>query len=132
MIQALIGPLASLAGTFLENRVAKSKAESEVKIAKAKAEAKVYETETTSKTLLERDLTSQMSGSWKDEIILCVWRGGFLACFFPFSQPYVKDGFIFLNEYCPPWYSNILYLIVGASYGFRFGMKGLQYFGRKG
>ena len=39
MIQAFIGPIANLAGTWLQGKVDKSKADSEVKVAKAKAEA---------------------------------------------------------------------------------------------
>ena len=42
MFSAIIGPISSLAGTWLEGRVSKAKAETEVKVAKAKAEAKVY------------------------------------------------------------------------------------------
>ena len=45
MFQALISPIASLAGTWLEGKVNKAKAETDVKVARAKAEAKVYETE---------------------------------------------------------------------------------------
>ena len=68
MFQALISPIASLAGTWLEGKVSKAKAETEVKVARAKAEAKVYETEATSSMLNEQSLTSQMGESWKDEI----------------------------------------------------------------
>ena len=53
MIQAFIGPIANLAGTWLQGKVDKSKADIEVKVAKAKAEAKVYETEATSQMLNE-------------------------------------------------------------------------------
>ena len=57
-----------LAGTWLQGRVDKAKAETEVKVAKAKAEAKVYETEATSSSILnEQALTNQMGESWKDE-----------------------------------------------------------------
>ena len=56
MIQAFISPVASLVGTWLQGRVDKSKAETEVKVAKAKAEAKVYETEATSTMLQEQKL----------------------------------------------------------------------------
>ena len=56
MLQALISPLSSLVGTWLQGRVDKSK-----------AEAKVFETEATSAMLNERSLTDQMGGSWKDE-----------------------------------------------------------------
>ena len=44
MLQSFIGPIASLAGTWLQGRVDKAKAETEVKVAKAKAEAEVYKT----------------------------------------------------------------------------------------
>ena len=58
MFQALISPIASLAGTWLQGRVDKAKAETEVKVAKARAEAKVYETEATSSFLNEQALTN--------------------------------------------------------------------------
>ena len=41
MLGSLIGPISSLAGTWLQGRVDKSKAETDVKVARAKAEAKV-------------------------------------------------------------------------------------------
>ena len=66
MIGSLISPIASLAGTWLQGRVDKAKAETDVKVARAKAEAKVYETEATSSMLMEQNLTAQMAGSWKD------------------------------------------------------------------
>ena len=67
MFASIIGPISSLAGTWLQGRVDKARAETEVKVARAKAEAKVYETEATSSMLMEQNLTSQMAGSWKDE-----------------------------------------------------------------
>ena len=67
MLSSIIGPISSLAGTWLQGRVDKARAETEVKVARAKAEAKVYETEATSSMLNERSLTDQMGESWKDE-----------------------------------------------------------------
>jgi hypothetical protein len=131
MFQALISPIASLAGTWLEGRVDKAKAETEVKVARARAEAKVYETEATSSMLMEQNLTGQMAGSWKDEFWTLIFGGILLACFLPFSQEYVKEGFIFLNEHCPPWFQNCLYISIGASFGYRFGKQGLQMINRK-
>tara|TARA_R100001126_G_C4831828_1_gene152189 strand:+ start:414 stop:812 length:399 start_codon:yes stop_codon:yes gene_type:complete len=131
MFQALINPIASLAGTWLEGRVNKAKAETEVKVARARAEAKVYETEATSSMLMEQNLTGQMAGSWKDEFWTLIFGGILLACFLPFSQEYVKEGFIFLNEHCPPWFQNCLYISIGASFGYRFGKQGLQMINRK-
>ena len=39
MLSSIIGPLGSLASTWLQGRVDKAKAETDVKVAKAKAEA---------------------------------------------------------------------------------------------
>ena len=86
MLQSFIGPIASLAGTWLQGRVDKAKAETDVKVARAKAEAKVYETEATSGMLMEQNLTSQMAGSWKDEFWTIIFGGILLACFLPWTQ----------------------------------------------
>ena len=46
-LSTLLGPVTDLAGTWLQGKMDKAKAETEVKVARAKAEAKVYETEAT-------------------------------------------------------------------------------------
>ena len=92
MLQTIFGPIASLAGTWLEGKVSKSKAESEVKVARAKAEAKA--------------------------VLTC--------CFLPWTQEYVKEGFIFLDQHTPNWFHNMLYIVIGSSFGYRFGKQGLQ------
>ena len=132
MIQALISPIASLAGTWLQGRVDKAKAETDVKVAKARAEAKVYETEATSGMLMEQSLTNQMAGSWKDEFWTIIFGGILVCCFIPQTQEYVKEGFIFLEQSTPHWFSNMLYIIIGSSFGYRFGKQGLQMINKKG
>ena len=131
MIQAFIGPIANLAGTWLQGKVEKSKADSEVKVAKAKAEAKVYETEATSQMLNEKKLTDQMGDSWKDEAWSLWFIAVLTACFLPWSQEYVKDGCIFLDEHTPTWFHNMLYIVIGSSFGYRFGKQGLQILNKK-
>ena len=131
MLGNLISPIASLAGTWLQGRVDKAKAETEVKVAKAKAEAKVYETEATSSFLNEQALTNQMGESWKDEFWSIIFGAILIASFLPFSQPYVKEGFIFLEQSTPHWFSNMLYIIIGSSFGYRFGKQGLQMINKK-
>ena len=86
MIGSLISPLTSLAGTWLQGRVDKAKAETDVKVARAKAEAKVYETEATSSMLMEQNLTAQMAGSWKDEFWTIIFGGILVCCFIPYTQ----------------------------------------------
>ena len=126
MLGSLIGPISSLAGTWLQGRVDNAKAETDVKVARAKAEAKVYETSATSDMLNEQALTNQMAGSWKDEFWTLIFGGILVASFLPFSQPFVKEGFIFLENSTPSWFSTCLYICIGSSFGYRFGKTGLQ------
>ena len=73
-----------------------------------------------------------MGESWKDE----AWSLWFVAvltcCFLPWTQEYVKEGFIFLDEHTPNWFHNMLYIIIGSSFGYRFGKQGMQMINKKG
>ena len=131
MFSAIIGPISSLAGTWLEGRVNKAKAETDVKVARAKAEAKVYETSATSDMLNEQNLTAQMAGSWKDEFWTIIFGAILVACFVSYNPPYVKEGVDFLNTSTPQWFSTCLYICIGSSFGYRFGKTGLQLMNKK-
>ena len=131
MLGSIIGPISSLAGTWLQGRVDKAKAETEVKVARARAEAKVYETEATSSMLNEQALTNQMGESCKDEFWSLIFGAILICCFLPWTQPYVKEGFVFLDQNTPNWFSNMLYIIIGSSFGYRFGKQGLQMINKK-
>lgn len=131
MLQALIGPVGSLLGTWLQGKVDKSKAETDVKVARAKAEAKVFETEATSQMLNEKKLTDQMGDSIKDEIWTIWFVLVLTGCFLPWTQEYVKNGFIFLDQHTPSWFHNLLYVVIGSSFGYRFGKQGLQLINKK-
>ena len=131
-LSSLLSPIANIAGTYLQGKMDKQKAETEVKVARAKAEAKVYETEATSSMLNEQSLTSQMGESWKDEFWSLIFGAILICCFLPWTQPYVKEGFVFLQESTPNWFSNMLYIIIGSSFGYRFGKQGLQMINKRG
>ena len=120
----ILGPVSNLAGTWLQGRVDKAKAETDVKVAKAKAEAKVYETSATSEMLNEQALTAQMAGSWKDEfwtlvLALPIFMVGYAVAF---NDPSVLDrvhaSFDALSN-LPEWYSYLLFIAVSASFGIR-------------
>ena len=129
MLGSLIGPISSLAGTWLQGRVDKAKAETDVKVARARAEAKVYETEATSSMLNEQSLTSQMAGSWKDEAWTIFFIAVLTGCFLPWTQDTVKEGFIFLDESTPDWFANCIYISISASFGYRIGKAGIGMIG---
>ena len=130
-LSSLLGPIANIAGTYIQGKVDKAKAETEVKVARAKAEAKVYETEATSTMLQEQKLTDHMGDSLKDEFWTLIFGGILICCFIPYTQPFVKEGFMFLDEHTPAWFSNMLYIVIGSSFGYRFGKQGLQLIKRK-
>jgi|TARA_R100000734_G_C3260862_1_gene59595 hypothetical protein len=125
MINMLIGPAIELAGGWFKSKAAQKAAETEAKVAMKKAEAKVYETEATSTMLMEQQLTRQMESSWKDEFWVIIFGSILVACFLPWTQEYVKNGFIFLDEHTPPWFANCLYISISASFGYRIGKAGL-------
>ena len=131
MWQSLISPLASVVSVFVQGRVDKQKAQSSILLARAKAEAKVYETEATSQMLNERALNNQMGDSIKDEIWTLWFVLVLTASFLPWTQEYVRDGFIFLDQHTPSWFHNLLYVVIGSSFGYRFGKQGLQLLSKK-
>ena len=85
MIQFL-GPIANLAGTWIQGKADQKLAETEAKVAMKKAEAKVYETEATSSMLMEQRLTDHMGDSIKDEIWTIWFVLVLTGCFLPWTQ----------------------------------------------
>ena len=114
-LQFLVGPIANLAKSWMDNRHEQSQA-------KHKAKMEVISNTAT----WEEKMADASANSWKDEFWTIIFGGILLACFLPWTQEYVKEGFIFLDEHCPTWFQNCLYISIGASFGYRFGKQGLQ------
>ena len=101
MIQALIGPIANLAGSFMESKIEQTKAKGRVAQAKAEAEAEVMK------------VAATHEAGWEK-----------IMCFIPFTQPYVDAGFAALSR-TPEWFQWAMYASIGASFGIR-GIKGFK------
>ena len=114
MIQ-LLGVVGSLAQTFLEGKVEKEKAKSEIMKTAAQHDSK-----------WELIMAESTKGSWKDEIITIAVLAPCVMSFIPGAEHLVKEGFARLNE-LPDWYQNILYVTILAG----LGLKGLDKFRRK-
>jgi hypothetical protein len=114
MIQ-LLGVVGSLAQTFLEGKVEKEKAKSEIMKTAAQHDSK-----------WELIMAESTKGSWKDEIITVTVLTPCIMSFIPGAEDLVKEGFARLNE-LPDWYQNILYVTILAG----LGLKGLDKFRRK-
>lgn len=122
MIQALIGPIASLAGTWLSGHVDKQKANTEATVALKKAEAKVYERKASADIDWDIEAIKNTGTSWKDEWLTILFSVPLVLAFVPGAEGIVERGFEQLDK-APDWYRYSLGIIVAASFGFRGAAK---------
>jgi len=118
MIQALIGPIANLAGTWFQNKVEKTKAEGMAKVAEAKARATVAEKVAAGEVEWEGKMAQATDNSWKDEFALVVLLAPAILVFLPGMTEYVRNGFEVLNT-LPEWYQYLLFIAISASFGIK-------------
>jgi len=124
MIQALIGPIASLAGSWMESKVEQTKAKGKVAQAKAEAEAEVMKVAATHEAGWEKIMAQASQDSWKDEAWTVLFIVIIAMCFIPPLQPYVDRGFQVL-ETTPDWFQYAMYASIAASFGLR-SLKGMK------
>ena len=127
MLTALIGPIANLAGTWLEGKVEKTKAETGAKVARAKAEATIMEKKATGELEWDLEMARGSQSSWKDEWLGILFSVPLILAFIPGMVGVVANGFEQL-EAMPQWYQYSLGVIVAASFGVRSATK---FFGKK-
>jgi hypothetical protein len=118
VLTALIGPIATLAGTWFENKVEKTKAEGQAKVAEARARATVAEKVAAGEVAWEGKMADATVDSWKDEFALVVLLLPAILVFLPGMKEYVKDGFEILAS-LPEWYQYLLYIAISASFGIK-------------
>ena len=127
MLNLLIGPIANLAGTWLEGKVEKTKAETGAKVAKAKAEATIMERKATGELEWDLEMARGSQSSWKDEWLVILFSIPLILAFIPGREEVVANGFQQLEQ-MPEWYQYSLGVIVAASFGVRSATK---FFGKK-
>ena len=127
MLSALIGPLSSLASTWLEGKIEKTKAETGAKVARAKAEATIMEKKATGEIDWDLEAIKGSQSSWKDEWLVILFSVPLVLAFIPGMEGVVANGFQQL-EAMPQWYQYSLGVIVAASFGVRSATK---FFGKK-
>ena len=127
MLTALIGPIANLAGTWLEGKVEKTKAETRAKVARAKAEAPIMEKKATGELDWDFEMARGSQSSWKDEWLVILFSVPLILAFIPGMEDVVSHGFQQLEQ-MPEWYQYSLGVIVAASFGVRSATK---FFGKK-
>ena len=122
MLTGLIGPIANLAGTWLEGKVEKTKAETGAKVARAKAEATIMEKKATGELEWDLEMARGSQSSWKDECLVILFSVPLILAFIPGMEGVVANGFAQL-EAMPQWYQYSLGIIVAASFGVRSATK---------
>jgi len=121
MWTALIGPISSLAGSFIEGQVSKQKAKATLAQTEAEAKAEVLKTAATHDSKWELIMAESTKSSIKDEIVTVAILIPVILCFIPGMEDIVKNGFERLNE-LPEWYTYLLFLTCSAA----LGIKGLD------
>ena len=106
-----LGPIADLGRTWIEGKVAKTKA-------KAEAEAAVMINQSKSAADWETAMARASNTSWKDEWITILFSIPLVLAFIPSAVPYVREGFAVLAT-MPQWYQYGLSVIIAASFGVR-------------
>ena len=124
MIQGLIGPIASLAGSWLDAKTTKQAAEAKLKLIEAEAKSKILLSEKTSVHDWERIMAQGTQNSWKDEYLVLLFSIPLILAFLPFewANAAVANGFAAL-ESMPQWYSYTLGVIVASSFAVRSATK---------
>ena len=117
MFTAIIGPVASLAKTWIEGKQKKAQLKSQVELTKLEATKSRLEQEGS----WEDKAMAASDSSWKVEAWSLTFIAIIFASFIPALQPYMQQGFLFLKNDCPDWISyGILASIAGS-----FGLKGI-------
>tara|TARA_R110002020_G_scaffold167372_1_gene355621 strand:+ start:64 stop:447 length:384 start_codon:yes stop_codon:yes gene_type:complete len=127
MWTALIGPIANIAGSWMDGKVEQTKANAKTKVAKAVAEAAIMEKKATGEIDWDIEMARASSSSWKDEWLVILFSIPLILAFIPGMEDVVRNGFEQLNK-MPEWYQYSLGVIVAASFGVRSATK---FFGKK-
>jgi len=122
MIQALIGPVANLAGTWLQGKAEEKKAITGAKVAKAKAEATIMEKKATGEIDWDLKMADASASSWKDEWLTILFSVPLVLAFCGEWGREIVSGFTALDT-MPEYYRYTLGIIVSASFGTRAATK---------
>ena len=119
MIAQLLGPVASLAGSWLDAKTTKQAAEAKLKLTEAEAKSKILLSKETSVADWERIMAQGTQNSWKDEYLVGLFSIPLILVFTgEKGRQIVAEGFIAL-ESMPEWYQYTLGVIVASSFAVR-------------
>ena len=118
MWTALIGPIANIAGSWMDGKVEQTKAKANANVARANAAAAIMEKKATGEIDWDIEMARASSSSWKDEWLVILFSIPLILAFIPGMEDVVRNGFEQLNK-MPEWYQYALSVIIAASFGVR-------------
>jgi hypothetical protein len=128
MLQALIAPVAELAGGWLNAKTQAQAANAKLKLTEAEVKGKILLSKETSVADWERIMAKGSQNSLKDEALLVLFSIPLVLSFCgEWGRTITENGFAAL-ETMPQWYQYTLGVIVAASFGVRSATK---FFGKK-
>ena len=116
LLTSLIGPIANLAGTWLDGKVEATKANAQAHVAEAKSRAVVAEKVATGDIDWEHAAIKATDSSWKDEFALIALVAPAVAVYFVPER--VQAGFEILAT-LPDWYQYLLFIAISSSFGIK-------------
>ena len=123
MLQALIGPIAELAGGWLKGKASAQAASANLKLVEAEAKATIMKSAATSEADWERIMAQGTQNSLKDEWLTILFSIPLVLAFCgEWGRQIVADGFASL-ETMPSYYQYTLGVIVSASFATRSATK---------
>lgn len=128
MLQALIGPIAEIAGGWLKGKANAQAASANLKLVEAEAKATIMKSAATSEADWEKIMAQGTQNSWKDEFLVILFSIPLVLSFCgEWGRKTVAEGFGALST-MPEWYQYTLGVIVASSFAVRSATK---FFGKK-
>jgi len=127
LLTSALGPIANLAGSWLQGKADKNAATAQLRLVEAKSKAKILLSKETSTADWERIMAEGTQSSIKDEVVTFAVLIPVILCFIPGMEETVKNGFDRLSE-LPDWYTWLVFTVCTAAVGIR---GGKQFFGGK-
>ena len=126
----LISPVTDIVGKWQDRKtmteeqkllVTKAKVDSQIRLLEAKATATItqMQNDATAQNDLDIIAVKAQANSWKDEALMVIFLIPFVLAFWPDAQIYIKNGFEFLKDSAPDWYTYIIWGIFISVFGFR-------------
>lgn len=115
MLQAIIGPVANLLGTYIGGKMEKAKAETEAKISIAKSKSKIAEKVASGEMEWNQTMAEASKDSLKDEWLTILVSIPLLLAFTG-HEDIVMRGFKALEQ-MPDFYKTAVGVVFAASFG---------------